>query len=304
MKQQEETERLIDSFLTVLRVERNLSLHTIRAYGTDLRDFSAWMKRERLTLEDVEHRIARRYLAEMDRARYSRTTINRRLSAVRVFFAWLVEAGWLENDPMSVVSGPRLSKRLPVTLTTSDVERLLEASDITTTVGLRNQAIIELLYASGARISELAGLTIASVDFVQMQATVFGKGSRQRIVPLHQTALRTLHEYLTIARPELAGHAERLTDALFLTTRGSAMSTDAIRKMFKQVLRDAGLDEALSPHDLRHSFATDLLNNDADLRSVQEMLGHASLSTTQIYTHLSVGHLKEAHRRAHPRAGS
>jgi integrase/recombinase XerD len=302
MEQQEDTQRLIGSFLTVLRVERNLSPHTIRAYGADLEDFRAWMEREGLVLKDVEHRAARRYLAGMDRARYSRATINRHLSAVKAFFAWLFETGWLEDDPLSVVSGPKLSRRLPTTLTVQDVERLLKGRDTTTAIGQRNQAIIELLYASGARISEVAGLTVPSVDFAQMQVTVFGKGSKQRIVPLHRTAVRTLHEYLTMARPELASHAKRPSDALFLTMRGSAMGTDAIRKMFKQALRQAGLDETLSPHDLRHSFATDLLDNGADLRSVQEMLGHASLSTTQIYTHLSVGHLKETHHRAHPRA--
>jgi integrase/recombinase XerD len=296
-------EQLIGSFLTVLRVERNLSPHTIRAYGTDLADFHAWTQREQLGLEEVEHKAARRYLAEMDRARYSRTTINRRLSAIKAFFSWLVETGHLADDRLSVVSGPKLSRRLPVTFTTEDVKRLLEAHDCTTPVGLRNRAIIELFYASGARVSEVAGLSVGSVDFARMQVTVLGKGSKQRIIPLHRFALGTLHEYLTISRCELERHMDRPTDALFLTTRGSAMSADAIRKMFKQALRQAGLDETLSPHDLRHSFATDLLDNGADLRSVQEMLGHASLSTTQIYTHLSIGHLKDVHTRAHPRSG-
>jgi integrase/recombinase XerD len=294
---------LIDSFLVMLRVERNLSPHTIRAYGTDLSDLCAWLEREHIELADMGHREARRYLADMDRARYSRTTINRRLSALRTFFAWLVEFGELKDDPLSVVSGPKLPHRLPVTIVRQDVERLLSVSDIETPVGRRNQAIIELFYASGARISEIAGLSAGSIDFAQMQVTVFGKGSKQRIIPLHKLALRTLHEYLIIARPQLACHANKPTDALFLTTRGNPMSTDAIRKMFKQVIREAGLDCSLSPHDLRHSFATDMLEGGADLRSVQEMLGHANLSTTQIYTHLSLGRLKDAHAQAHPRSG-
>jgi integrase/recombinase XerD len=299
---QADRDRLVDAFLTTLRVERNLSPHTIRAYGCDLADLCAWMEREGLAIGGVEHRAARRYLAEMDRARYSRATINRRLSAVKSFFAWLVETGYLAVDPLSVVSGPKQPRRLPVTLTAQDVKRLLEVSDKDTPVGLRNQAIIELFYASGARISEVAGLSANAIDFAQMQVTVLGKGSKQRIVPLHGLALRTLHEYLTMARPQLLVHAKRPTDALFLTTRGARLSADAIRKMFKQVLGLAGLDASLSPHDLRHSFATDLLDGGADLRSVQEMLGHASLSTTQIYTHLSIGHLKETHARTHPRA--
>jgi integrase/recombinase XerD len=322
-----DTAQRINSFLTVLQVERNLSPHTIRAYGSDLEDFRAWMGREQIDLKGVGHRAMRRYLAEMDRARYSRATINRRLSAVKALFAWLVEMGFLADDPLSVVSGPKLSRSLPVTLTDADIKRLLSVNDQSSPVGLRNQAIIEILYASGARISEVAGLSASSIDFAQMQVTLFGKGSKQRIVPLHRLALRVLHEYLTIARPELVRHAAapsteahpatahpaaahsaiaphigKPTSALFLTTRGNAMSADAIRKMFKQTLRQAGLDDSLSPHDLRHSFATDLLDNGADLRSVQEMLGHVSLSTTQIYTHLSIGHLKDTYERAHPRS--
>jgi integrase/recombinase XerD len=299
-----DTQQLIDSFLTALRVERNLSSHTLRAYSTDLQNFHAWMQRGQLRLEDIDHRDARHYLAEMDRARYCRTTINRRLSAIKTFFAWLVEMGYLADDPLSVVSGPRQPRSLPVTVLAQDLERLLQVSDLTTPLGLRNQAIIELFYASGARISEVAGLVVGSIDFAQMQITVLGKGSKQRIIPLHRLALRTLHDYIVIARPEFirCQQHQTPTEALFLTTRGTAMSADAIRKMFKQAIGQAGLDATLSPHDLRHSFATDLLDNGADLRSVQEMLGHASLTTTQIYTHLSVAHLKEAHARAHPRA--
>jgi integrase/recombinase XerD len=303
MEHMTDTGQLIDSFLMMLRVERNLSPHTIRAYGTDLNDFSAWMERGQIGLADIEHKAMRRYLAGMGSARYSRATVNRRLSAIKTFFAWLTEIGYCESNPLSVVSGPRLPRRLPMTLVAQDVKHLLEVSDTSTATGLRNQAVIELLYASGARISEVEGLAAASIDFAQMQVTVLGKGSKQRIIPLHGLVLRTLHEYLMIARPELASSSDRTNGALFLTVHGNAMSADAIRKMFKQVLRQAGLDETLSPHDLRHSFATDLLDNGADLRSVQEMLGHASLSTTQIYTHLSAGRLKDVHNRAHPRAG-
>ena len=293
---------LIDSFLTMLRVERNLSPHTIRAYGVDLDDLDRWLQREQLSLTGFDHRAARRYLAEMDRSRYNRTTINRRLSAIKTFFSWLVEIGELKTDPLTVVSGPKQPRHLPSTIVSEDIERLLKANDLSTPVGLRNQAIIELFYASGARISEMAALRIDSIDFPQMLLTVFGKGSKQRIIPLHRLALRRLHEYLSLARPELARHTDRPTDSLFLSTRGQAMSADAIRKMFKLSLRQAGIDESFSPHDLRHSFATDLLENGADLRSVQELLGHENLSTTQIYTHLSIAHLKRAHDQAHPRS--
>lgn len=297
-----DTAQLIDSFLVMLRVERNLSPNTIRAYGSDLASLCDWMEREELDLAQIDHRAARRYLGELDRARYTRKTINRHLSAIKTFFTWLVETGVLGSESLEVVSGPKLPKHLPPTVGREDVERLLAINDVSTPIGLRNQAILELLYASGARISEVAGLAFDSIDFQRMQVLVFGKGSKQRIIPLHTLALRTLHEYMSIARPKLAGNAKGQTDALFLTTRGNAMSADSIRKMFKQCLIQAGLDTSLSPHALRHSFATDLLEGGADLRSVQEMLGHASLSTTQIYTHLSLKHLKEAHSRAHPRA--
>jgi integrase/recombinase XerD len=297
-----DTPQLIDAFLTMLRVERNLSPNTIRAYGSDLVAFMEWTQREGLDLIQIDHKAARRYLGELDRARYTRKTINRHLSAIKTFFAWLVEIGELESETLRVVSGPKLPHHLPPTVGRDDVERLLAVSDVATPSGLRNQAILELFYASGARISEVADLTINSVDFQRMQVLVFGKGSKQRIIPLHQLALRRVNEYLTIARPEFARHAKEPSDKLFLTKQGKALSADAIRKMFKQCLSQAGLDASLSPHALRHSFATDLLEGGADLRSVQELLGHESLSTTQIYTHMSLGHLKEAHNRAHPRA--
>jgi integrase/recombinase XerD len=297
-----ETPQLKDAFLTMLRIERNLSPHTIRAYGSDLASVCDWMERERLDVTQVDHKAARRYLGELDRARYSRKTINRHLSAMKTFFAWLVEIGQLESESLEVVSGPKLARGLPPTVGSDDVEKLLTVSDLASPVGLRNQALLELFYASGARIAEVSSLTLGSIDFARMQVLVFGKGSKERIIPLHSLALRRLHEYITISRPELLRHATKQTDALFLTTRGNAMSADSIRKMFKQCIVSAGLDASLSPHALRHSFATDMLEGGADLRSVQELLGHASLSTTQIYTHLSQAHLKEAQSRAHPRA--
>ncbi len=300
----EEEQKLKDSFLLSLSAERNLSAHTIRAYDCDLSDVLAWLNREQLDLKALTHRQLRTYLAELEQSKYSRKTINRRLSAIKTFYAWLLEIKVIDADTLSAVSGPKISKRLPSTLVTEDVYRLLSVSDKSTPAGLRNQAIIELIYASGARISEIASITVGSIDFAQMQIVVMGKGSKQRVIPLHKLALRTLHEYLTLARPTLAQKSKRTTDALFLSGRGAAMSADSMRKMFKGALQTSGLDESFSPHDLRHSFASDLLENGADLRSVQEMLGHASLSTTQIYTHLSVGHLKNTHAQAHPRSSS
>ncbi len=302
----EEEQKLKDSFLLSLSAERNLSAHTIRAYDCDLSDVLAWLNREQLDLKALTHRQLRTYLAELEQSKYSRKTINRRLSAIKTFYAWLLEIKVIDADTLSAVSGPKISKRLPSTLVTEDVYRLLSVSDKSTPAGLRNQAIIELIYASGARISEIASITVGSIDFAQMQIVVMGKGSKQRVIPLHKLALRTLHEYLTLARPTLAQKSKRTTDALFLSGRGAAMSADSMRKMFKGALQTtrsiaSSFRKVLS---VRHSFASDLLENGADLRSVQEMLGHASLSTTQIYTHLSVGHLKNTHAQAHPRSSS
>lgn len=299
---------LIGRFCNALRIEHNASVHTIRAYRIDLMDYASWAQRERVDPVAVTHKQLRRYLAELDRARYSRTTINRRLSALRSFFRWLNVVGEIDADPAGVLSGPRQQKSLPHVIRAADMVKLLrvygkrDASGDQreqTPVDMRNQALLEFLYACGARISEASGLLCANVDFERGQVKVFGKGAKERIVPLHDLALSSMRTYRLLGRPALM--KEKQGDRFFVSTRGNAMTTDAMRKMFKEALRRAGLDETLSPHVLRHTFATDLLEGGADLRSVQEMLGHVSLSTTQIYTHLSPGRLKKAHRQAHPR---
>lgn len=300
---------LLDGYLNSLRVEQAASDHTIRSYRTDLETFLRWCDRKDIDPLTMTYRQLRGYLAEMDAARYSRATVNRRLSSLRGFYGWLSVAGVVDADPASVVPGPKLGRHLPHVLKHAEMDRLLlvhSASDFSgnprqqTCTDKRDQAILEFLYASGARISEVAGLKLGDVDFASRLVKLFGKGKKERIVPLHDTCLSALVTYLREARPELLG--DNASDAFFLSTRGNPMSADAMRKMFKDSVRAAGLDGSLSPHDMRHTFATDLLDGDADLRSVQEMLGHASLSTTQIYTHLSSARLKDAHHQAHPRA--
>ena len=287
------------AFLESLEVERNLSPNTVRAYRLDIEDFMRWCERNSCDVFTVNHRSFRRYLAELDAARYSRRTINRRLSALRAFYAWMAVNGLVEADPTAVVVSPKQPKSLPRKITPADVDRLLTISDRTTPDGLRNQAILELMYACGARIGEVANLKVGDVSFPARQVRLFGKGAKQRIVPLHPLALDTLAHYLADARPKLLG--PKSGDALFLSTRGNPMSADTLRKAFKQCCELAGLPGDVTPHDMRHTFASDLVENGADLRSVQELLGHASLSTTQIYTHLSAAHLKDEHRQAHPR---
>ena len=288
------------SYCDMLVVERNSSQHTVRNYRLDLLDFGRWAARASVNPLCATRRDMRSYLGDLDYAQYSRRTVNRRLSSIRSFFRWLAAEGLVESNPTDVVSGPKLARSLPRTIPPADMARLLSVwrgSD--KPADMRNRAILEFLYACGARISETSGLLVDNVDFDTAQVRVFGKGSKERIVPLHELAIASMRDYLFNARPELLAGKE--SPYFFVSTRGNQMSPDALRKMFKQSLLAAGLDQTLSPHDMRHTFATDLVEGGADLRSVQEMLGHSSLSTTQIYTHVSISHLKEEHRRTLPR---
>lgn len=287
-------------FCSMLETERNASVHTVRNYRLDLMDFGRWAGRNAIDPLCATRKDMRSYLGDLDRARYCRRTINRRLSSIRSFFKWMLASGFVESNPADVISGPKLARNLPHAIPPNDMARLLRVwREGNKPVDLRNRAILEFLYACGARVSETSGLLLSNVDFDAAQVRVFGKGSKERIIPLHSMAIASMREYLYHARPELLGDKQCLY--FFVSTRGNAVSPDALRKLFKQSLALAGLDPTLTPHDMRHTFATDLLEGGADLRSVQEMLGHASLSTTQIYTHVSIAHLKEEHRRALPR---
>ena len=294
-------------FCDALRFERNASDHTVRAYRSDLSAYGAWAVARGLDPLHTTQRQVRSYMAAMDET-LARSTINRRLSSLRSFFRWLNVAEVVDENPASAVRGPKAPRHLPHVIKPADMERLLcvhgpcDASGnprTQTAADMRDQAILEFLYATGARISEASGLTVDAVDYASGQVRLFGKGSKERIVPVHATALAAMRAYPGRARDEIL--SGRRCDRFFVTARGP-MSAAAMRAMFKQAVAVAGLDETLSPHAMRHSFATDVLDGGADLRSVQEMLGHASLSTTQIYTHLSTARLKEAHAQAHPRA--
>lgn len=298
----------IAEFACALVAERGASENTVRAYRIDLSDYGRWALRENVDAIGASHKDLRRYLAELDAAGYSRRTVNRRLSALRTFFGWLNVTGAVDSDPACALQGPKCAKHLPHVVKPADMVRLLSVHAKRDERGrereqslsdMRDQAILEFLYACGARISEASGLLCRNVDFDAGEARLFGKGSKERIVPLHELAVSSLKEYAHVARPRLLKGGE--CPYFFVSTRGNRMGTDAMRKMFKATVRAAGLDDSLSPHDMRHTFATDLLNGGADLRSVQEMLGHASLSTTQVYTHLSTERLKSVHAQAHPR---
>lgn len=299
---------LVDGYCASLSVERGASAHTVRAYATDLDAFLRWCERTGRNPLTVDYRALRSYLGELDAAQYARSTVNRHLSALRGFYRWLSDEGVVETDPAGALHGPKKGRHLPHVLKPEDMVRLLSvhaAVDFTgqpreqTVTDIRDQALLEFLYACGARISEASGLLTSDIDFKAKQVKVLGKGSKERIIPLHDLCLDSLARYLTEARPKLLAGSD--IPYCFVSNTGKKMSADSMRKMFKATVRAAGLDDSLSPHDMRHTFATDLLDGGADLRSVQEMLGHASLSTTQIYTHLSSNRLKEAHMQAHPR---
>lgn len=303
-KDARQADALLEGFLHHLSHVRRLSPHTVRGYAEDLEAYLAWCKREGVSAMRVSRQDLRRYLAELVRAGYADKTINRHLSSMRTFYAWLEREGKVEQSIVSTIPGRKLAKTLPKALTDADVTKLVDACATEDADGLRDRAMIELLYASGARISELAGLRLRDVQVDQKQVRLFGKGSKERVVPLYQGALDALATYLADGRPELLQkrRQETTTEKLFISTRGNDMSADMLRKRFNQLVARAGIDQHVTPHAVRHAFATELLNGGADLQAVQELLGHASLDTTQIYTHLSVERLKQTARLAHPRA--
>lgn len=301
---------LADTFLSYLARVRNYSPNTAAAYAQDLDCFLIWASNCGIDVLQATHRDFRRFLSSLSGAGYAKTTVNRRLSAVRSFYSWLVREGVIESNPAAVVSSPKLPKPLPHVLSQEDVEKLLKCADASTPAGALDAALVELLYASGARIGEVASLDVDRIDFSDKSVRLFGKGSKERIVPLYPAALHALDAYLAHARPVLlANHkggltAEEAADAqraLFINARGARMSERSLRVRFEKLLAQAGLAGMATPHTMRHTFATEVLDGGADLRSVQEMLGHASLSTTQIYTHLTPERLREVSLQAHPR---
>lgn len=298
---QHRLQEAIEGYFAHLSGVRNLSPNTTRAYGQDLRAFLLWAQREGVSPLRVTHRDLRAYLLELTRAGYSTRTIARHLSALRGLYRWMLREGLCDSAAVTALSSPKLARTLPRTMSDADVCRLLETCEGSEPVELRDRAFLELLYATGARISEVAGLSVDDVAFDQGLVSLFGKGSKERVVPVYPVALERVESYLARGRCALA-RAERPTSALFLSTRGNPMSADALRTVFERRVAQAGLDPALTPHAMRHTFATELLGGGADLRSVQELLGHESLATTQVYTHLSVERLKEAARSAHPRS--
>lgn len=296
----------IGEFLDYLTYERNVSPNTIAAYRDDLESFIGFlcndymtMARDQLELRRVDHLTIRSYLAHLSRRKLARASVARHLSALRSFFKYLVREGVVEANPARTVATPKREKHLPAVMQTSDVALLLEQPDTSTTLGLRDRAWLELLYASGLRISELVNIDIDDLELRARLVKVHGKGSKERIVPFGSKAETALRAWLAV-RGELAKDVEE--EAVFVNYRGRKITTRSVRRLFEVYLRRAALQSGVSPHTLRHSFATHLLNAGADLRGIQELLGHASLSTTQKYTHLNDWQLMAVYKKAHPRA--
>jgi integrase/recombinase XerD len=291
---------LIDQFSDTLWLEDGLARATLDSYRTDLRQFHDWLTRARdKGLLQAVHEDLLAYLAHRFHSGSRASSSARALSTLKRFYQFAVREGKLSADPTLKIQAPRIARNLPSTLTESEVEQLLAAPDDETPLGLRDRTMLEVLYAAGLRVSELVCLSIGQVSQDIGVVRVMGKGSKERLVPVGEVALEWVRRYMREARPALL--ARRQSDALFVTTRGEAMSRQAFWYLIKRYALQAGIPAGISPHTLRHAFATHLLNHGADLRVVQLLLGHSDISTTQIYTHVARERMKAIHAQHHPR---
>lgn len=287
--------RFIDKFINYLKVEKNAAAHTIKNYTIDLDAFSLFIGDK--DIADIDHLALRRFLAELRSKVYSKRTIARKLASLRSFFKFLYREGYIKSNPITAISSPKLDKKLPKFLDVNQVTRVILKPDTSTNPGLRDRAILETLYSTGIRVSELVGLDSGDVDFISGVIKVFGKGSKERMVPIGEEALKAIRKY-----NDKKGKPDKNKDAIFLNNRGGRLTDRSVRRMLDKYIKACAIEEKISPHSLRHSFATHLLDRGADLRSVQELLGHMNLSTTQIYTHVTMDRLKTVYDKSHPRA--
>lgn len=293
----------LERFLAYLDVEKNASPLTLQGYRNDITQFLALVNRGESRIQEADQYMLRYFLAWLKEQGYTRSTVARKLSATRSFLRFLHREGCLQKGNWSGVSRPRQEKLLPHFLYYHEVAALLESPDCGTILGYRDRTILELIYACGLRVSELVGMHQGSCRLDDRLVKVFGKGRKERILPVGRVAVGFLQEYLARIRPLLLAAAkdEKNCGALFLNSRGGNLSDRGIRLIFKKYIRRVSEKEGITPHSLRHSFATHLLERGADLRVVQELLGHVSISTTQVYTHITREHLREIYRLAHPR---
>ncbi len=294
-------ENLLSDYLAYLRVERGLADNTILSYERDLRKFVDFVKKSKIKdLKDIRRQEIITYLLKLQSENMAPASVSRNLAAIRSFFSYLSIENLLGDDPSSDLDSPKLSKKLPKVITIEEVETLLQQPDHNDKYGIRDRAMLELLYATGLRVSELISLDVNDVNFELGFLRCIGKGSKERIVPLGKIAIEYLTLYINNSRQKLVKNTEQ--KSLFVNLHGKRLTRQGFWKIIKKYAEQTGIQTEITPHTLRHSFATHLLENGADLRSVQEMLGHADISTTQIYTHVTQKKLQKVHKEFHPRA--
>ncbi|MBS9334641.1 site-specific tyrosine recombinase XerD [Fructobacillus sp. M1-13] len=287
-------------YLRVIQVERGLSQNTVKAYQQDLTAFSLFLKEEKKGLSQVDHLLVLTFLNQLRAKGRANSSIARMVTTLRKCFAYLKKEGVVAHDPMQTIKPPKKAAHLPAVLTVAEVDRLLEVPDWSKPLGLRNKALLELMYATGLRVSELVNLTLDDLHLDLALLQTIGKGDKERIIPVGEVAIDWLKTYLRDSRPKLL--KKQKSDVLFLNDHGRPISRQGIWLLIKQLVKEADIKKDVSPHTLRHSFATHILENGADLRIVQELLGHSDISTTQIYTHISKGRLTQVYDEFHPRA--
>ena len=325
----------IQHFLDYLKFERRFSEHTAKCYGADLTQFGEFllnaseashMDNEHISSTDhhggsatavataVQQQVdelllsastdsVRSYLAHLNEKQYSKATIARKLATLRSFYKFLVKRNQITSNPVVAVRTPKQDKKLPRFLEYEEIKKLLDTPSLNNWLGARDRAIMETLYSTGIRVSELVALNMDDIDFLGEVVHIRGKGKKERIAPIGSSALQVIQHYMEYRNKRAQNNANFDNKVLFVNKHGKRLSTRSVRRKMDKYLKMAGLDPAISPHTLRHSFATHMLNNGADLRSVQELLGHQSLSTTQVYTHLTTTKLKDVYENAHPRSG-
>ncbi len=305
-------EEHLKQFLQHLKYERNVSKHTYRNYKSDLKQFCDHIsppgpdgKPVGAAVTDIDHITIREWMSRLHSEDKKKTSIARKLASLRTFFQFLVREGKLEVNPARLVATPRIERKLPTHLTMEDAIRFIETPDLETDLGKRDRAILEFIYATGLRVGELVSLNLRDIDFKEKLVRVTGKRKKQRILPFGEPALQSLMYYLNESRPIFLDNcppAERDERAVFLNYQGTRITTRSVGRMVDKYIKKCSDIKNISPHSLRHSFATHLLDSGADLRDIQELLGHARLSTTQIYTHVSMEKLIEVYDKSHPKA--
>ena len=296
-------QEVFTKYINYLEVERNASPYTVRNYTTDLLGFFQFLSDKGVSsLKEVDRHVLRDYLSHLMEQGFVKASIARKLSAIRSLYRYLLREEIISRSPVATTSSPKLDRRLPSFLTTEEVERLLKAPDLSTPQGQRDRALMELLYASGIRVSELVKLNLEQVNLDTNEIRVWGKGSKERMVLMGEPAARALRAYLQQGRPKLFSTRIRMTNALFINRYGERLIERRVQRILEKYAKIAGIDRRVYPHMLRHTFATHLLDGGADLRVVQELLGHANLSSTQIYTHVTRSQARKVYLSAHPMA--